>query len=98
MPKVPDSSRSSLQQKLTGRARERWPQLSSVDVTHPTPYAYVTGILTDGQQPPLFRLRYGGSASSWGFSIYRASLCAFVSLREIIFPLLVSLCASLSLA
>ena len=73
MPKVPDSTRSSLQQKITGRARERWPQLSSVDVTHRTPYAYVTGTLTDGHQLPLFRLRYGGSASSWGFSIYRAS-------------------------
>jgi choline dehydrogenase-like flavoprotein len=73
MPKVPDSTRSSLQQKLTARARERWPQLTSVDVTHRTPYAYVTGTLSDGEQLPLCRLRYGGSASIWGFSIYRAS-------------------------
>ncbi len=33
----------------------------------------MTGTLTDGQQLPLCRLRYGGSASIWGWSIYRAS-------------------------
>ena len=73
MPKVPDSTKSSLQQKLTARARQRWPQLTRVDVTHRTPYAYVTDTLTDGEQLPLCRMRYGGSASIWGFSIYRAS-------------------------
>ena len=73
MPKVPDSTKISLQQKLSGRARERWPELSSIDVTHRAAYAYVTGTLTDGEQIPLCRLRYGGSASIWGFSIYRAS-------------------------
>jgi len=73
MPKVPDSTKISLQQKLSGRARERWPELSSIDVTHRADYAYVTGTLTDGEQLPLCRLRYGGSASIWGFSIYRAS-------------------------
>lgn len=73
MPKAPDSTKVSLQQKLTVRARERWPQLSSVDVTHRAAYAYVTGTLTDGEQLPLCRLTYGGSASIWGFSIYRAS-------------------------
>lgn len=73
MPKVPDSTKSSLQHKLSTRARQRWPQLTNVDVTHRTPYAYVTGTLTDGEQLPLCRLRYGGSASIWGFSIYRAS-------------------------
>jgi len=73
MPNVPDSTKSSLQQKLSGRARERWPQLSSVDVTHRATYAYVSGTLSDGEQFPLCRLRYGGSASVWGFSIYRGS-------------------------
>ncbi len=33
----------------------------------------MTGTLIDGEQLPLCRLRYGGSASIWGFSIYRAS-------------------------
>jgi len=73
MAKVPDSTKSSLQQKLSARARERWPQLSDVEVTHRAAFAYVTGILSDGEQLPLCRLRYGGSASVWGFSIYRAS-------------------------
>ena len=73
MPKVPDSTKSSLQYKLSARARERWPQLARVDVTHRAAYAYVTATLADGEQLPLFRLRYGGSASIWGFAIYRAS-------------------------
>ncbi|PZS26880.1 MAG: hypothetical protein DLM59_17435 [Pseudonocardiales bacterium] len=73
MPKVPDSTKVSLQQKLSARARERWPQLSSIEVTHRAAYAYVTATLTDGEQLPLCRLHYGGSASIWGFSIYRAS-------------------------
>lgn len=73
MPKVPDSTKSSLQYKLSARARERWPQLTSVDVTHRGAFAYVTGTLTDGEQIPLCRLRYGGSASIWGFAVYRAS-------------------------
>ncbi len=73
MPKVPDSTKSSLQHKLTARARERWPQLASVTITHRGAFAYVAATLTDGQQIPLCRLRYGGSASIWGFSIYRAS-------------------------
>lgn len=73
MPKVPESTKSSLQYKLSARARERWPALRSVDVTHRAAFAYVSGTLTDGEQIPLCRLRYGGSASTWGFSIHRAS-------------------------
>jgi hypothetical protein len=30
-------------------------------------------VLRDGQQIPLFRLRYGGSAHSFGFAIYSAA-------------------------
>ena len=73
MPKVPDSTKSSLAYKLAARARDRWPQLANVEVTHRAGFAYVTGTLPDGQQLPLCRLRYGGSASIWGFAIYRAS-------------------------
>ncbi len=73
MPKVPDSTKSSLAYKLAARARDRWPQLASVEVTHRAGFAYVTGALPDAQQLPLCRLRYGGSASIWGFAIYRAS-------------------------
>ncbi len=73
MPTVPESTKSSLAYKLHARARERWPQLKEVEVTHRAGFAYITGITTDGEQLRLCRLRYGGSASRWGFSIYRAS-------------------------
>jgi hypothetical protein len=73
MPKVPESTKSSLAYKLHIRARERWPQLADVQVTHRAGFAYVTGILPDGEQLRLCRLRCGGSASRRGFSIYRAS-------------------------
>ncbi len=73
MPKVPESTKSSLAYKLSARARERWPQLTDVEVTHRAGFAYVTGTMADGHHLPLCRLRYGGSASIWGFSIYRAS-------------------------
>ncbi len=73
MAKVPDSTKSSLERKLRARAQERWPALTRVTVKHRAGFAYVTGHLTDGEQLPLCRLRYTGSASRWGFAIYRAS-------------------------
>ena len=33
----------------------------------------MAGELRDGTHLPLFRLRYNGSATIWGFAIYRAS-------------------------
>ena len=36
-------------------------------------FAYVDGEIGDGSTIPLCRLRYGGSASRWGFAIYLAS-------------------------
>jgi hypothetical protein len=69
----PASTKTSLQQRLSARAREHWPQLSSVEVRFRGAFAYVTGQLPDGDPLPLIRLRYGGSATRWGFAIYRAS-------------------------
>jgi hypothetical protein len=69
----PASTKTSLGQRLTARARDRWPALTDVEVRFRGPFAYVTGQLPDGETLPLFRLRYGGSASRWGFAIYRAS-------------------------
>jgi len=60
-------------QRLRERARTRWPQLTSVDVRFRGQFAYVTGRLPDDETLPLCRLRYGGSASNWGFAVYRAS-------------------------
>jgi len=44
-----------------------------VDVRYRGQFAYVTGELGDGDQVPLMRLRYGGSAHRWGAAIYVAS-------------------------
>ena len=40
-------------------------------------HAYIDGQLPDGTSLPLFRLRYGGSANSWGFAIHLASRDAY---------------------
>ena len=40
---------------------------------HRGSFSYVDGVLTDGTTLRLCRLRYTGSAHSWGFAIYRAS-------------------------
>jgi hypothetical protein len=70
--KIPESTKSSLSQQLSARARERWPDLSAVDVRFRAGFAYVDGRIGD-ETMRLFRLRYAGSASRWGFAMYRAS-------------------------
>lgn len=73
MASPPESTKTSLQQRLSARARERWPQLSGIDVRFRANFAYVTAQLPDGDTVPLMRLRYGGSAARWGFAVYLAS-------------------------
>lgn len=73
MAKIPTSTQTSLQQRLTARARERWPQLAEVRLHFRAGFAYVDGVLTDGDQLRLCRLRYAGYANQWGFAIWRAS-------------------------
>lgn len=73
MPAIPESTKTSLAQRLRARAKSNWPQLSTVHVRYRGQFAYVTGELTDGEQLPLMRLRYGGSAHRWGTAIYVAS-------------------------
>ena len=68
----PASTKTSLGQRLSARARDRWPALTSVHVRFRGQFAYVAGELPD-ETLPLCRLRYAGSASTWGFAIYRAS-------------------------
>jgi hypothetical protein len=69
----PDSTKRSLRYRLIARTRERWPQLSDLSIRHRGQFAYVDGHLADGTNLPLFRLRYGGSANSWGFAIHLTS-------------------------
>jgi hypothetical protein len=71
--KYPDSTKASLQHRLTDRARERWPQLERVALRHRGTFSYIDGVLHDGTTLKLARLRYGGSAHRWGLAIYRAS-------------------------
>jgi hypothetical protein len=70
---IPESTKTSLAQRLRAHAKSNWPQLSTVHVRYRGQFAYVTGELTDGEQLPLMRLRYGGSAHRWGTAIYVAS-------------------------
>jgi len=71
--KYPDSTKSSLEYRLHTRARERWPQITTLEVRHRGNFSYINGVLHDGTTLRLARLRYGGSAHQWGFAIYRAS-------------------------
>jgi len=71
--RIPESTRSSLEQRLRERQRQRWLQLADVQVRFRASFAYVDGRLPDGEVLPLCRLRYGGSATFWGFAIYLAS-------------------------
>ncbi len=73
MPAIPESTKSSLQQRLAVHAHQHWPQLHSVQARFRGPFAYVSGELHDGEVLPLCRLRYGGSATRWGFAVYLAS-------------------------
>jgi len=70
---IPDSTKTSLQQKLSHRQRERWPQLKAVNVRFRGRFAYVDGVMPDGEVWPLCRLRYAGYASIWGFAFYAGS-------------------------
>ena len=71
--RIPDATRSSLRRRLDGRRRERWPDLTEIRLRFKGAFAYVDGVLDDGDVLQLCRLRYGGSASSWGFAVYLAS-------------------------
>ncbi|MBL7493271.1 hypothetical protein I6A60_39080 [Frankia sp. AgB1.9] len=73
MAKPPESTKTSLRQRLVARAAERWPQLDGLTIRWHGEFAYVAGQLPGGTTLPLVRLRYAGSATTWGFAIYRAS-------------------------
>jgi hypothetical protein len=73
MPTLPDSTKDTVTLRLLTHAQQHWPQLARVKVTYRGPFAYITGVLPNGEQIPLCRLRYGGSAHSFGFAIYSAA-------------------------
>lgn len=61
----PGQYRSSLTLRLQAPRRERWPQLKDLKVRFRAKFAYVDGVMPDGDVWPVFRLRYGGSAHYW---------------------------------
>ena len=71
--KYPDSTKTSVEQRLHARARERWPQIASLHIRHRGAFSYVDATLTHATTLKLCRLRYVGSAHQWQFAIYRAS-------------------------
>ena len=73
MARYPDSTKTSLEQRLRARARERWPQIASLHIRHRGDFSYVDATLTGDTTLKLCRLRYVGSAHDWQFAIYRAS-------------------------
>jgi hypothetical protein len=70
---IPESTKTSLRQRLVARQRERWPALADVQVRFRGRFAYVDGALDRGEVLALCRLRYAGSATVWGFATYLAS-------------------------
>ena len=70
---IPESTKTSLGQRLRGQAGQRWPALAGVQARFRGRFAYVDGELSSGEVLPLCRLGSTGSASLWGFAIYLAS-------------------------
>ncbi len=71
MPAIPESTCSSITLRLPGHAARHWPQIKNLHVSCSRGFAYVTAALPGDDEPrPLFRLRYGGSAHSFGFACY----------------------------
>lgn len=74
VPKTPpESTKNSLSLRLFDHARDRWSRVPDVETRFRGAFAYVDATLTDGAVLPLMRLRYLGSAHTWGFAIYLAS-------------------------
>ena len=71
--RIPESTRRSLASRLSQHAGDHWPDLAGLKIRFLANFAYVDGEIVDGPTIPLCRLRYGGSASTWGFAVYLAS-------------------------
>ncbi len=45
--RYPDSTKTSLEQRLPARARERWPQITRLQIRHRGTFSYIDATLTD---------------------------------------------------
>lgn len=57
MASLPQSTKSSLTQRLHAHAGADWPQLANVQVCFQGQFAYLDGHLSSGEVLPLCRLR-----------------------------------------
>jgi hypothetical protein len=48
VPTPPESTKTSLRQRLRARAKDRWPQLRELAIRHHGSFAYIGGQLPDG--------------------------------------------------
>jgi hypothetical protein len=67
VPAIPESTRSSIIVRLD-HAEKNWPQLAKVRARYHGSFAYITGVLLNGEQISLFRLRSGNYSSSISLS------------------------------
>ena len=44
--RYPDSTKTSVEQRLRARARERWPQIASLQIRHRGVFSYIDATLT----------------------------------------------------
>jgi hypothetical protein len=72
MATLPDAVKTALPQRLETHRAGRWPQLTRLHVRFRSEYAYIDAD-EDGDIWPLCRLRYTGTADTWGFAIHLAS-------------------------
>ena len=71
---APEATRSSITLRILLHAKEHWPQLGRLEVTCRGGFAYAAASPSGDDKPqPLFRLRYGGSAHSFGFAVYSSA-------------------------
>jgi hypothetical protein len=70
--RFPESTKVSVRQRLATRARERWPQITELNVRNRGVFVYIEAD-TEAGTFQLCRLRYVGSAHDWQVAIYRAS-------------------------
>ena len=66
MPKIPDSTKASLHQRLIEHSRERWPQLSEIRLRYRAGFAYIDGVLADDGVLRLWPARTRHAAVSGG--------------------------------
>jgi hypothetical protein len=70
--RFPESTKNSVRHRLATRARERWPQITELNMRHRGVFTYIEATTAAGTLA-LCRLRYVGSAHDWQVAIYRAS-------------------------